>query len=95
MAEQYTVTFTPEGMSVEVDAGVTILDAANKAGVYVNSLCGGEGVCGKCRVIVREGEVQGESTEFLTRDEIRHGYVLACQVVPRSIWSSTFRPSRD
>jgi uncharacterized 2Fe-2S/4Fe-4S cluster protein (DUF4445 family) len=35
-------------------------------------------------VIVREGEVHGESTEFLTRDEIRRGYVLACQVAPRS-----------
>ena len=35
-------------------------------------------------MIVREGEVEGESTEFLTRDEIRRGYVLACQVVPRS-----------
>jgi len=79
LAEQYTVTFTPDGMSVEVDAGVTILEAANKAGVYVNSLCGGEGVCGKCRVIVQKGQVRGASTEFLTREEIQKGYILACQ----------------
>ena len=79
MAEQYTVTFTPDGMSVEVEAGSTVLDAANKAGVYVNSLCGGDGVCGKCRVVVQSGHVLGASTEFLTREEIRKGYVLACQ----------------
>jgi uncharacterized 2Fe-2S/4Fe-4S cluster protein (DUF4445 family) len=66
-------------MSVEVEAGSTILDAAIKGGVYVNSLCGGEGVCGKCRVIVQQGQVRGASTEFLTREEIRKGYVLACQ----------------
>ena len=48
------------------------------------AICGGEGSCGKCRVIVQKGEVEGESTEFLTRDEIRRGYVLACQVRPRS-----------
>ncbi len=79
MAKDCTVTFTPDGMSVEVEAGSTILDAANKAGVYVNSLCGGEGVCGKCRVIVKEGNVRGATTDFLTREDIQRGYILACQ----------------
>lgn len=79
MTDQSTVTFTPEGMTVEIETGATILDAANKSGVYVNSLCGGEGVCGKCRVIVKEGRVHSASTEFLTREEIQKGYVLACQ----------------
>ncbi|MHC4178752.1 MAG: 2Fe-2S iron-sulfur cluster-binding protein, partial [Planctomycetota bacterium] len=81
---QFRIRFLPEGYETAVDEGKTLLDAARQANVYVGAICGGEGVCGKCRVIVREGEVQGESTEFLTRDEIRRGYVLACQVVPRS-----------
>ncbi len=79
MAETYTVTFTPDGNKVQVEAGSTILEAANKAGVYVNSLCGGDGVCGKCRVIVQEGQVRGAATDFLTREEIQKGYILACQ----------------
>lgn len=79
MADEFAITFTPEGMTVDVEAGVTILDAAIRAGVYVNSLCGGDGVCGKCRVIVQSGQVRGASTEFLTREEIQKGYVLACQ----------------
>ncbi len=79
MAEACNVIFSPDGMAVQVEAGATILEAANKAGVYVNSLCGGEGVCGKCRVIVKSGDVSGASTEFLTREEIQRGYVLACQ----------------
>jgi uncharacterized 2Fe-2S/4Fe-4S cluster protein (DUF4445 family) len=64
---------------VEVPAGTTILSAAAKAGVFVNSLCGGDGVCGRCRVIVLEGKTRGGTTEFFTREEIQQGYILACQ----------------
>jgi len=78
------IRFLPEDRETTVDEGVTLLEAARRAGAYVGAICGGEGICGKCRVIVREGEVEGQSTEFLTRDEIRRGYVLACQVYPRS-----------
>jgi len=78
----FCIRFLPDGRETTVEEGKTLLDAARQANVYVGAICGGEGICGKCRVIVREGEVEGESTEFLTRDEIRRGYVLACQVVP-------------
>ena len=81
---RYKVKFLPDGRETTVEEGKTLLDAAREANVYVGAVCGGEGICGKCRVIVREGDVLGESTEFLTRDEIRRGYVLACKVVPRS-----------
>ena len=75
----YTVLFVPERVSVEVPRGTTILAAAQKGGVFINSLCGGDGVCGKCKVIVRLGRVVGESTEHLTREEIREGTILACE----------------
>jgi len=78
----FRIRFLPDGHETTVEGGKTLLEAAREANVYVGAICGGEGICGKCRVIVREGEVEGESTEFLTRDEIRRGYVLACQVVP-------------
>jgi len=84
MVDGFRIRFLPDGQETTVDQGKTLLEAARQAGVYVGAICGGEGICGKCRVIVREGEVEGESTEFLTRDEIRRGYVLACQVVPQS-----------
>ena len=47
--------------------------------MFVNSICGGDGLCGKCRVIVREGEVKSKPTALLDRDEIRVGYILACE----------------
>ncbi len=80
----FRIRFLPEGHETAVEQGKTLLEAARQANVYVGAICGGEGVCGKCRVIVRTGEVEGESTQFLTREEIRRGYVLACQVVPTS-----------
>lgn len=80
----FRIQFLPEGHETIVQDDKTLLDAARQAGVYVGAICNGEGVCGKCRVVIREGEVHGESTEFLTRDEIRRGYVLACRVVARS-----------
>jgi len=73
------ILFSPDSVGVEVPRGTTILAAARKAGVFINSLCGGDGVCGKCRVNVRLGKVRGRPSEFLTRDEIREGYVLACE----------------
>jgi len=73
------VQFGVNGPKAEVVVGATILDAARKAGVIIESLCGGDGVCGKCRVIVRRGIVSGGTTDFLTREEIREGYILACE----------------
>lgn len=44
------VTFKPHGITINVDYGITIRDAALLAGIPINSPCGGTGKCGKCRV---------------------------------------------
>jgi len=79
------VTFLPYDISVEVDEGITLAEAAQSAGVYVNNLCGGEGVCGECRLKVLNGNVeQGENASlFFSEDELAQGYVLACQTKVR------------
>jgi len=77
--DKVKVTFLPEGEVVWIEKGATLLDAARKGGIYVNSICGGDGICGKCKVIVREGEVITRPTTLLKREEIKKGYVLACQ----------------
>ncbi|MFP4056005.1 MAG: ASKHA domain-containing protein [Candidatus Brocadiia bacterium] len=74
-----TVHFMPDDRTVEVEPGQTVLAAAQKAGLYISSLCGGDGICGKCRVVLRSGEVQSRPTTLLDRDEIRENYILACQ----------------
>ena len=64
-------------------AGATLLAAAAAAGVELPSVCGGEGICGRCRLIVRQGQVEAAPTLHLSREEIKKGYVLACQAVVR------------
>ena len=75
----FKVSFLPDDVSALVEEGTTLDEAAKLAGVYVNNICGGDGLCGKCRVIVRDGRVRTKATALLERDEIRLGYVLACQ----------------
>ena len=75
------VLFLPDGKEVEVEAGVSLMEAAEKAEVYINSLCGGKGVCGKCKVQIKSDGIRADkhSIGFLTKEEIRKGFVLACQ----------------
>ena len=77
----HKVTFLPEGRETEVKENSTLMEAAEKAGVYINSLCGGKGVCGRCRVQVTGGNVRADknSISFLSKEEIKEGYVLACR----------------
>jgi uncharacterized 2Fe-2S/4Fe-4S cluster protein (DUF4445 family) len=55
-----------------------------EAGVHVNASCGGEGVCGKCRVIVEDGTVDGGESERLSAEDLAAGYRLACQAAVKS-----------
>ncbi|MBI0582788.1 MAG: DUF4445 domain-containing protein [Methanomassiliicoccus sp.] len=73
----HKVTFFPGNVTVEVQDGETVLDAAVAAGVQVNSVCGGRGTCGKCLVII-DGPAESEQGT-LSPEEYRLGYRLACR----------------
>jgi uncharacterized 2Fe-2S/4Fe-4S cluster protein (DUF4445 family) len=73
------VTFKPYDITIEVEEGENLLRAALRAGVHINASCGGEGVCGKCRVILEEGKVECPETSLLSEDECSLGYRQACQ----------------
>jgi uncharacterized 2Fe-2S/4Fe-4S cluster protein (DUF4445 family) len=87
------VRFEPSGLKTEVPRGSSLLDAARLAGVYLTSLCGGDGYCGKCKVVVNEGEVEAPPTTLLAPQELRAGVVLACQGLIRSDMVVTVPPS--
>jgi uncharacterized 2Fe-2S/4Fe-4S cluster protein (DUF4445 family) len=78
---KYTVTFLPDNKTVDIDSNITLLEAAGKAGVIINSLCGGDGLCGECRLQVKKGKAMADKNaiSFFSKDEIEHGYVLACR----------------
>lgn len=78
------VTFKPYDITIEVEEGENLLRAALNAGVHINASCGGEGVCGKCRILLEEGEVEAPESTLLTQEEWNLGYRQACQCRVRS-----------
>ena len=81
---RHKITFLPHGREIKVDDGANLIRAAMEAGVHVNASCGGEGVCGKCRVIIEQGEVDNGVSERLSPEDIANGYRLACLTKVRS-----------
>jgi len=84
MTSKAWILFQPSGRRVHADYGVTILECAREAGTLIESVCGGRGECGKCKVIVSRtteglsGITEAERSHFTPR-EIEEGCRLACQ----------------
>lgn len=77
------VKFLPEGKSVTLIAGCTILEAAIRANTDLTSICGGKALCGKCQVIILEGHenlspIKEEEKKHLTEEKLHIGFRLAC-----------------
>ena len=75
---KYKITFLPHEKQITVDEDTRLIRAAMDSGVHINASCGGEGVCGKCRVIIESGEVEAGVSEMLSPEDKESGYRLAC-----------------
>ncbi|MDP2044360.1 MAG: 2Fe-2S iron-sulfur cluster-binding protein [Candidatus Omnitrophota bacterium] len=67
--QKFKVNFIPDNKIIQVEKDITILSAAISAGVYINSACGGDGVCGRCKVIVKQGRVNSQPSGVITLEE--------------------------
>lgn len=54
-ADDALVIFLPSGRRGRFAKGTKLLDAARQMGVYVESVCGGRGICGRCQINPVEG----------------------------------------
>jgi len=79
----YKVRFEPSGVTARIETSQTLLDVALATGVEIESVCGGRGLCAKCRVIASGGLAEPTALERrgLTPDELQRGYRLACQAM--------------
>ena len=79
--QQLRLTFQPSGRSVYVLPGTKVLEAAARAGMTIDTPCGGKGTCGKCRVQVLEGACDpgDQDRKIFSRAELAEGWRLACQ----------------
>ena len=82
----YKIRFYHGNKEAGVSENETILEAALRNGVHINSSCHGKGVCGKCKIILKGGEVsvREEAGKLLTDDDRRNGYHIACLTYPKS-----------
>jgi uncharacterized 2Fe-2S/4Fe-4S cluster protein (DUF4445 family) len=69
----------PENKSCDVENGVTIQEAAERAGVTLSFPCAGKGVCGKCLVKVESGAVNFADNGKIRAGLKGQGFVLACR----------------
>lgn len=72
------VTVFPGEKSIEVPEGTVLLNAILDLGLYIGSDCGGQGVCGRCKIVVEKGDRSVGCTTHLTDSEIEEGFCLAC-----------------
>ena len=78
------ITIKETGQVVSCKGEQTILQAFLEHGIYCNSPCGGNGTCGKCKIILCEGDipVTTEDKKFYTKEQIEKGFRLACKSIP-------------
>ncbi len=57
------VVFYPDGKCVNADVGENVLELARSAGVSIDSSCGGRGACGRCKVLIKYGEVRDKTQD--------------------------------
>ncbi|MCP4611502.1 MAG: DUF4445 domain-containing protein [Planctomycetes bacterium] len=48
--KHFTISFKPDDRQISIHSGATLTEAAGKAGIIMNTFCGGIGTCKKCLV---------------------------------------------
>ena len=79
--KKFQVIFLPSGRRGEVPEGKAVFEASRELGVEIESLCGGNRSCGKCKVKWMEGHLSPfteEEGKFITELERAEGYRLGC-----------------
>ncbi len=70
------VVFHPRKVAIEAEPGLTLLDAARRAGLELESPCNGLGTCKKCRVTVDKPDCVRHRNGERAADEVDG--ILAC-----------------
>jgi ferredoxin-NADP reductase/Fe-S-cluster-containing hydrogenase component 2 len=73
-----TVLFQTSDTRAPVPVGSTILEAAERAGIFIDNACR-SGTCGSCRVKLTAGTVRMPVEDALTEQDKAEGYILTCQ----------------
>ncbi len=100
MPSNLLVVFTPSGKRGRFPPGTPLLSAARTLGVDVDSVCGGRGICGRCQVLVAEGEfakhgVRSGKASVSLASEVEERYAARRGLPPGHRLSCQARVERD
>jgi len=76
--KKFKVTFLPSKKTCMANVGADLLSTAIECGEYIHSSCGGDGICGRCKVLIKKGEYRTQPTGRISYQDRMKGYVLAC-----------------
>ncbi len=91
--DKHLVIFQPSGRRGYIEDGTTIADASRQLGVELESICGGQATCGKCKVRIEEGffhrhgidssvehlsPIEEREKKFFEKHSELEGYRLSC-----------------
>ena len=77
-----SLTILPEGLTVPVALGVSVLEACREHDIDLPGICGGRGRCRECRVTVIGREVAPSKLDqsLLEPEDLARGWRLSCQL---------------
>lgn len=77
------ISFDASGKSIQIAPGETLHSAASQLGLHIPKACG-MGICGTCKVMIKEGETTMEHNGGITDEDVTEGYVLSCCTVAKT-----------
>jgi uncharacterized 2Fe-2S/4Fe-4S cluster protein (DUF4445 family) len=89
-----TILFLPEGQTVRVHEGVTLLEASAQAGVFLSSPCRGAGVCRKCRVVLEPSGQEVLACQTCVYEDLTVRIPPESRGFPSQILEHGIRPER-
>jgi uncharacterized 2Fe-2S/4Fe-4S cluster protein (DUF4445 family) len=82
---EVSVVFKPWDRGAAALQGMTVMEADLEVSLKLPSECGGQGSCGRCRVLVSPASAvkspSSSEIRLLTKEELEMGYRLACQAI--------------
>lgn len=78
---KFEIKFLPQNLTTHAPEGTTVFNAANWAGLAIDSTCGGRGTCGKCKVRMLQGanSITDADRRYLSEAELAEGWRLSCR----------------
>ena len=81
----FTINFQPDGRRISIHSGSTLLDAANAAGIILNTPCGGKGACKKCIVILASDQIEVLACQYIIDRDLTVTVPLASRLFEQKI----------